>query len=523
MPCSSPITKGLLPYATVLAILLLVATFIIFTTPSYSYAIFFLGLLTIIWILLLILTFQIISCREKGYIDGHTLAEPLVVDDETLDQTIQTNGSTHEEATIEEESTAIAPTIPAPDVQVMRLYYLDNLKVFLTWLVVTHHVACAFGAAGTNAWPLTVGAYDNEFTHYMGKFIQLNQAYFMSLFFFISGYFAPSSYEKRRQDVSSQGLQSVHSTSRRYLMDKWKRLGRPATMFTFFAAPLIFYFCQWYMGKPYTYLPSSFQCWYLYWLLFFNLAYANVRKYQDEAQMLGTANEDRSTLLDDERKAIPGPLKRTFVYGAGICGGVMFLIMTMLGGYPTFLAGMPICQGSLANDILFFVAGIVAQKNEWLAQDLKSQLGMKVSYLYLSIALEIVTIAIITPEKSSYLVYFFQTIVAGMFCVDMSIALLQFFQEYMNFENEWSKRLSSAAYAVYIYHPIFIIASTSLFVTLYNHSIGKDNPVKWDEGHMSYFSSSPLTGGSETLVIGFTVSMILVHFLVWPTGYFFRL
>lgn len=509
-----------MPYVTVLAILLLVATFIIYTTPS---AFFFLGVLTIIWILLLILTFQIISCREKRYIDGHTLTEPLVVDNETQDQTIQTNGTTYEEATIEEASTAIASIIPASDVQVERLYYLDNLKVFLTWLVVTHHVACAFGAAGTVAWPFTVGAYDNEFTLYMGKFLQLNQAYFMPLFFFISGYFAPSSYEKRRQGDSSQGLQSIYSTSRRFLMDKWKRLGRPAAFFTFVAAPLIFYFCQWYMGHPYNYVPSPFQCWYLYWLLFFNLAYANVRKYQDEAQMQGTANENRRTLLDDERKAIPGPLKRTLAYGAGICGGVMFLIMTMLGGYPTFLAGMPICQGSLANDILFFVAGIVAQKNKWLEQDLKSQLGMKDIYLYLSIAVEIVTIVSITPEKSSYLVYFFQTIVAGMFCVDISIALLQFFQEYMNFENEWSRKLSSAAYAVYIYHPLFIIASTSLFVTLYNHSIGKDNPVKWDEGDMSYFSSSPLTGDNETLVIGFAASMVLVHLLVWPTGYFFRL
>lgn len=483
------------------------------------------GLLTLIWIVLLILIFQIISCREKRFNDGHTLAEPLVVDNETQDQTIQENGPQEEltETSTEEQEASIISVMPAPDVQVVRLYYLDNLKVFLTWLVVTHHVACAFGAAGTVAWPFTVGAYDNEFKHYMGKFLQLNQAYFMPLFFFISGYFAPSSYEKRRQDVSSQGLQSIHSTSRRFLMDKWKRLGRPATCFTFVAAPLIFNFCQWYMGKPYNYVPSSFQCWYLYWLLFFNLAYTNVCKYQDVAQMQGTANENRNALLDGETQAIPGPLKRTFVYGAGICGGVMFLIMTMLGGYPTFLAGMPICQGSLANDILFFVAGIVAQKNKWLEQDLKSQLGMKVTYLYLSIAVEIVTIVSISPEKSSYLIYFFQTIVAGMLCVDISIALLQFFQEYMNFENEWSRKLSSAAYAVYIYHPLFIIASTALFVTIYNNGIGKDNPVKWDEGDISYSSSIPLTGGSETLFIGFTVCMVLVHLLVWPTGYFFRL
>jgi hypothetical protein len=33
-----------------------------------------------------------------------------------------------------------------------RLFYLDNLKVFLTILVVLHHVACAYGGDGDGGW-----------------------------------------------------------------------------------------------------------------------------------------------------------------------------------------------------------------------------------------------------------------------------------------------------------------------------------------------------------------------------------
>ena len=37
-----------------------------------------------------------------------------------------------------------------------RLPFLDNVKVFLTALVVLHHCACAFGACGEGSWYLIV-------------------------------------------------------------------------------------------------------------------------------------------------------------------------------------------------------------------------------------------------------------------------------------------------------------------------------------------------------------------------------
>jgi hypothetical protein len=420
-----------------------------------------------------------------------------------------------------------------------RLHYLDNLKVFLTWLVVTHHIASAFGAAGSGSWVFIVGINDNSFRTYLGKFLQVNQAFFMPLFFFISGYFSPSSYDKRS---SMHTHISIESIKRMYLLDKWKRYGRPAVWFTFVAAPLLLIFCQWYMGKKYFYIALPMQCWFLYWLLFFNLAYGNVRKCQEydapqrriqETDAIHSNNDNRtlsSSANNQELRKMPGPLKRTFVYGAGVCGGVMFLVMIMLGvaptilGAPTLLAGMPIVKGSLVNNILFFGAGIVAQKHKWLEHDLKPQLGMKCTYLYFLVLVEMVVMTIITVTPENWQVaYTFQTIVAGMFCVDASVALLVLFQEYLNFENQWSRKLSSAAYGVYVYHPIFIITATAVFVTIYNSSIGKDNPVMWEYGRNAFYSSTMLTGGSMTLAIGFASCAVFVHLIVWPAGYIFKL
>ena len=91
--------------------------------------------------------------------------------------------------------------------------YLDAIKVFLTFCVVTFHLCCQFASTpwGGPVWvvcpdftlsdPATFAkCFDAGLNpiapHYsvsliMSSFIDINQAYFMSLFFFISGIFVP--------------------------------------------------------------------------------------------------------------------------------------------------------------------------------------------------------------------------------------------------------------------------------------------------------------------------------------------
>ena len=80
------------------------------------------------------------------------------------------------------------PAEAAPVAAAARLPFLDNVKVFLTALVVLHHCACAFGACGEGSWYLIVkgGGGPRAFRLCVKTFVTLNQAYFMSLFFFVS-------------------------------------------------------------------------------------------------------------------------------------------------------------------------------------------------------------------------------------------------------------------------------------------------------------------------------------------------
>ena len=75
-----------------------------------------------------------------------------------------------------------------------RLCYLDNLKVCLTVLVIMHHAGQAYGNGGD--WAYTPSNPD-EFMPWIWHFFSTNAAFFMGLYFFISGYFVPRSFDKQ--------------------------------------------------------------------------------------------------------------------------------------------------------------------------------------------------------------------------------------------------------------------------------------------------------------------------------------
>ncbi len=75
-----------------------------------------------------------------------------------------------------------------------REYYLDNLKVFLTVLVIFHHAGQAYGNGG--GWAYQPSNPD-EFLPWIWHLFAVNAGFFMGLFFLISGYFVPASYDRQ--------------------------------------------------------------------------------------------------------------------------------------------------------------------------------------------------------------------------------------------------------------------------------------------------------------------------------------
>src|SRR5918997_2539840 len=59
-----------------------------------------------------------------------------------------------------------------------RLPFADNLRVFLTILVVAHHAGQAYGPTG-GRWPV----FEPQRSSLLGPFFSVNAAFFMGLFF----------------------------------------------------------------------------------------------------------------------------------------------------------------------------------------------------------------------------------------------------------------------------------------------------------------------------------------------------
>lgn len=129
-----------------------------------------------------------------------------------------------------------------------RRYYLDNLKLFLTLLVVFHHAAQPHLAG--SYWPYHF-AQESMIIPGIWRFTSTNASFFMGLFFLIAGYFVPRSYDKQK--------------AKTFVLKKIIHLGVPcAIMTTLISCLMVHHF-------------EIAHMWFLENLLFFSLLYALYR------------------------------------------------------------------------------------------------------------------------------------------------------------------------------------------------------------------------------------------------------
>jgi fucose 4-O-acetylase-like acetyltransferase len=103
-----------------------------------------------------------------------------------------------------------------------RLYHLDNLRTFLTALVIFHHTSIPFGGLGSWAYISPHHVQGSSLT--LTAFNALNQSFFMGSFFYLSGIMSSQSL-KRRKSV------------RTFLRTKWSKLGVPVVVYTVLGPP----------------------------------------------------------------------------------------------------------------------------------------------------------------------------------------------------------------------------------------------------------------------------------------------
>ena len=383
-----------------------------------------------------------------------------------------------------------APAEAAP-VAAARLPFLDNVKVFLTALVVLHHCACAFGACGEGSWYLIVkgGGGPRAFRLCVKTFVTWNQAYFMSLFFFvsacaeikfraphaidavvstqISAYFVPTSYAK--------GWPKFQANKRR-------RLLVPALAVLLLVSPLTTL-----VAGNLTYAPSPGVGWYLWWLLLFNVVYASFQSVNppvDEALAEALTGADAPTAARGPRLL----LSTVFRIGAGlgICGFALlpFLVLTK-GSF----ASMPVSIGSVTCDFLMFYLGLQAKAGGWLERPLTEQVNPFVLLGFVIVEAVGIAVASLDVDKFGLAL----VLLAGMFCLDMSLLVLLVFQRWGNVETRATRFLARGAFGVYLLHPLVVTAATRVYLQL--------------------------AGDGVNYPVGFGVVAVVSLVVVWPLAY----
>ncbi len=330
-----------------------------------------------------------------------------------------------------------------------KLVYLDNLKVVLTVVVIFHHVGQAYAATG-GFWPYMVPP--EQGIGWVGRTFGINSGYLMALFFLMSGYFLPSSWERR--------------AGKGFVTDKLTHLGLPLLLGVFVLVPLVFYlYYENYSGNPplgwwgyyaRIYLgigvpPDGFNAipvgvpqmnfgwlWYVEHLLLYSLLYAVIRRLSGGGR----------TPFPRVRAGFP------LIVGQGVVIAVVTVIVRRY--YPIdhwipLLGFIQVEPAHLPLYLVSFLTGVAARRQDWIATMPKTA-----GYLALVLALLMAAPRMFQPWlprsvgvaiHTSWDMY--ESFMAVFFCW----GLLVLFRECFDSERpvlRWAGRLTFAAYILHV-------------------------------------------------------------------------
>jgi glucan biosynthesis protein C len=328
-----------------------------------------------------------------------------------------------------------------------RLLFIDNLRVFLTILVVLHHLSITYGS-GLGSWyyhdsstPLTQILFS--------LFIIVNQGYFMGLFFLISGYFSVASLERK-------GLA-------RFIKDRLIRLGIPLVVFSLLINTLPLYISSitqgawsgsfWQFSLNY-WRSVDYQTgpmWFVEALLVFSIIYAGGRAIW---------NKVHKHLPDSP--VLARPLTHTQILIFVVAMAVA--IFTVRIYIPAGITWHNWELGQFPQYVFMYAAGILAYRYNWLPDvDTRIQKPWKiVAVVCLVVLVPMLLIGGGTGNLDAYNggLTWQSGMTSTWFAIypaAMSLLLLDVFRKRIDIQGWLGKLLSKNAYTVYIIHAPVIV------------------------------------------------------------------
>ncbi|MEJ3653594.1 acyltransferase family protein [Actinomycetes bacterium KLBMP 9759] len=332
--------------------------------------------------------------------------------------------------TSEEPAAVAAPPSAAP-----RLLYVDNLRVALTVLVVLHHVAVTYG--NIPVWYYVETAKDGTGL-LLDLLVVFNQTFFMGFFFMVSGFFVPASYDRKGRGT--------------FVKDRLFRLGVPLLLFAILIRPLLTIPSAIESGLPYwQYYIRSWDpgpLWFVEVLLVFTLVYAAFRG----------------------RRPAPAPVAEPKAPGLLAIAGFVLVLAAVTyvwrfafpsGTYIPYL-GLP-SVSYMPQYVGLFAVGVVAHRKGWFAALPRKAAPIAFATTLVSTVVLLPFSGLFEGNLTSPVIPLWESI----FTVSMAVGLTVLFRERFNEQGRLGRFLSRNAFAVYVLHPIALVAISYALIGLH--------------------------------------------------------
>jgi len=332
-----------------------------------------------------------------------------------------------------------------------RLFYVDNLRIFLISLVVLHHLAITYGGPGS--WYYYETKADTISSIVYSMFVATNQAFFMGMFFLIAAFFIVPSL-KRKGTLT-------------FLKDRFLKLGIPLVVFYFLLSPFsIFLLVRFIDDKAISFWDFLVQdrgrgfgpMWFVEALLIFTIVYVVIRSAFGNRKI-------------KSRKLIPFPDTFTIILFALVIGLGCFIIRIWIPvGWAMPFTGFQFPH--FLQYIYLFIIGIVAYQNKWLDSiEYKSSLRWFafVQFLIFIVFLLLFYFGGATEGVIDQFMggFHWQSLAYAIWeqilAVSMIVALFGIFKKKFNNQGKLAKTLSASAFGVFILHTPILIAIGVIF------------------------------------------------------------
>ena len=328
-----------------------------------------------------------------------------------------------------------------------RMFYMDNLRLLFTFVVILHHVCLTYAAQ--SGWYFYEHLYDSFTNLFLNVLMAVNRTWVLGCFFMISGYFTPGSLDRKG--------------TLDFMKDRLIRIGIPLAIFAFLVRPTIVYFMnRGSLAQQYTYLENIFllknaapgPAWFLEVLLTFSFVYALWRR-------------GRRVLHGWEGEPWSFPSNRAILVLILVLAAFTFVLRIFL---PTEKQILHLRLGNYAEYVAFFALGITACRLRWLDK-LTDRIGRQWTAITVAAACLYTSFVVLAWSLNMNLSFFrgglsLKTLVATyvetFIAVGSNISLVYLFRKFANTQPGPITAMARDAYAVFIFHAPVIVAVSYL-------------------------------------------------------------